>query len=251
MRRTTVCLLLASPVLVTGCSVSGAPGYRWDLGVIGAYLPLLLQGLVLTLFLTVATMVAGLAVGTLVAAARLSRFRLLRLFVAGYIELMRGTPALVQLVWVYYCVPILFGIQLPAIPAVVLALTLNVAAYYGEAFRSGIQAVPREQVETAEVLGLSYAGRMRFVVLPQAIRTVLPVLISTSIALFKDTSLVSTLGVADLMYNGQIAATQTYRPIEVLSAVALIYFAVAFPTSIALRGLELRLSRHRVKQMTS
>jgi polar amino acid transport system permease protein len=231
---------------IAGCASSNAPTYRWDLSVVGRYLPLLAQGLEVTLLIAVFTIAAGLALGALVAAGRLSRWAPIRIFVAGYIELMRGTPALVQLVWVYYCVPILLGIQLPAIPAVILALTLNVAAYYGEAYRSGIQAVPREHVETAEVIGLTYVQRMRHVILPQALRTVLPVLISTSVALFKDTALVSTLGVADLMYNGQLAAINTYRPLEILTVVALVYFAVAFPVTMLLRRLEIRLARHRV-----
>lgn len=135
---------------------------------------------------------------------------------------------------------------MPAIIAALIALTLNVGAFYGEAFRSGIQAVPRDQVETADVLGLSYFQRMRFVIAPQAIRTVLPVLISTSIALFKDTSLVSAIGVADLMYNGRLLASQTYRPLELLTAVAVFYFAIAFPFTILMRRLEVHLSRHRV-----
>ena len=239
-------LFSAVAIAVGGCASSG-PVYRWDFGVVRSYLPQLATGLGLTIFLTLASMAIGLVLGALVAAGRLSRYRPLRLFIGGYIEVMRGTPALVQLVWVYYCVPIILGIQVPAIPAVILALSLNVGAYYGEAFRSGIQAVPREQVETADVLGLNYIQRMRYVVLPQAFRTVLPVLISTSIALFKDTSLVSTLGVADLMYTGQVAAIQTYRPIEILTVVAVIYFCVAFPAALLGRRVELRMSRHRVQ----
>jgi len=237
---------MATVVLAVGCTSTATPAYRWDPSVAVASLPALIRGLWLTLGIAIGTMCTGLVLGAFVAFGRLSSWPFLRAFVAGYIELMRGTPALVQLVWIYYCIPIIFRIQLPAIAAVILALTLNVGAYYGEAFRSGIQAVPREHVEAAEVLGLNYYRRMRNVVLPQAFRTVLPVLISTSIALFKDTSLVSTLGVADLMYNGQLAAINTYRPLEILTTVALIYFVVAFPVTMMMRRVELRLTRHRV-----
>ena len=109
---------------------------------------------------------------------------------AAYIELFRGTPALVQLVWFYYCLPIFLGVSLPGYTAIVVALTLNVSAFYGEAYRSGIQALPKDQIDSADVLGLSYFQRLRYVVAPQAFRIVIPVLLSLSISLFKDTSLV-------------------------------------------------------------
>ncbi len=181
---------------------STAPPYEWDLGIVWQSLPTLLQGLKYTAVLTVLSIALGGAIGLVVAMLRLSAPWPVRALVTCYVELMRATPMLVQLVWVYYALPLLTGIQLPVIQAVVLALSLSMGAYYGEAFRSGIQAVAKEQVETADILGLSYAQRMRFVVVPQAFRTILPVLMSISISLFKDTSLVSTLGVTDLMYRG-------------------------------------------------
>ena len=162
---------------------------------------------------------------------------------AAYVEIFRGTPALVQLVWFYYCLPIFLGLNLPGFTAIVVALTLNVAAFYGEAYRSGIQALGKDQVDSADVLGLSYLQKMRYVIVPQAFRLVIPVLLSLSISLFKDTSLVSTLGVGDLMYQGRVVATQTYRPIEILTSVALIYFMIAAPVSMLTRRLELRLGR--------
>ena len=186
--------------------------------------------------------------GIMVAMARLSSVRAVRMAVALYVEIMRGTPALVQLVWVYYALPVLTGIQLPAFQSVVLAFTLNLGAFSGEAFRSGIQAIPREQVETADVLGLSYLQRMRYVIVPQAFRIVLPVIISIAISLFKDTSLVLTLGVADLMYNGKIVLTDTYRPLEIFTTVAVIYFIIAFPVTIIMRRLEIYLSRHLAQE---
>jgi len=134
-------------------------------------------------------------------------------------------------------------LNLPGLTAIVVALTLNVAAFYGEAYRSGIQALGKDQVDSADVLGLSYLQKMRYVIVPQAFRLVIPVLLSLSISLFKDTSLVSTLGVGDLMYQGRVVATQTYRPIEILTSVALIYFIIAAPVSMLTRRLELRLGR--------
>ena len=235
-------------ILTTVGGASSVPAYQWDFGVIGPYLNFLVQGLVLSLEITVITITLGLVLGIMVAMARLSSVRPLRMAVALYVEVMRGTPALVQLVWIYYALPIVTGIQLPAFESVILAFTLNLGAFYGEAFRSGIQAIPREQIETGDVLGLSYLQRMRYVIVPQAFRIVLPVVISIGISLFKDTSLVSTLGVADLMYNGKTVATETYRPLEIFTTVAIIYFIVAFPITIIMRRYEIYLSRHLAQE---
>jgi polar amino acid transport system permease protein len=215
----------------------------FDWGLALRYLPLLMRGLATTLEISALIIALGLVLGLFVAGGRLSRSPLINGPVSAYVELFRGTPALVQLVWFYYCLPIFLGISLPGLTAIVVALTLNVAAFYGEAYRSGIQALPRDQVDSADVLGLSYLQRMRYVIVPQAFRLVIPVLLSLSISLFKDTSLVSTLGVADLMYQGRVVATETYRPIEILTSVAAIYFLMAFPVSMLTRRLELRLGR--------
>jgi polar amino acid transport system permease protein len=199
----------------------------------------------MTLAVTVVVIVLGFALGTIVAAGRLARSSLISKPVAVYIEFFRGTPALIQLVWIYYCLPIVLGLELPTFTSIVVALTLNVGAFYGEAIRAGIQAIPRDQTEAADILGLSYVDKMRFVVLPQAFRIIIPVALSQSISLFKDTALVSTLGVADLMYQARVLATETYRPIEILSTAALIYFVIAFPCTIATRLLEVRLATVR------
>jgi len=219
--------------------------YEWAWRVVPRALPVLFKGLQLTLLVTVFVIVLGLLLGILVAAGRLSRNPLISKSVAMYIEFFRGTPALVQLVWIYYCLPIILGIELPSFTSIVVALTLNVGAFYGEAIRAGIQAIPRDQMEAADILGLSYPDKMRFVVLPQAFRIIIPVALSLSISLFKDTSLVSTLGVADLMYQARVLSTETYRPMEILTTAALIYFIIAFPCTIATRVLELRLASVR------
>ncbi|TMI82488.1 MAG: amino acid ABC transporter permease [Bacillati bacterium ANGP1] len=227
-----------APAIAFGAAV---PYFEWDLAF--RYNRLLLQGLRTTLEISVVIMALGLVLGIFVAAGRLSKNPLISRSVAAYIELFRGTPALVQLVWFYYCLPIFLGVSLPGYTAIVVALTLNVSAFYGEAYRSGIQALPKDQIDSADVLGLSYFQRLRYVVAPQAFRIVIPVLLSLSISLFKDTSLVSTLGVGDLMYEGRVVATQTYRPIEILTSVAAIYFLIAFPVSLLTRRLELRMAR--------
>src|SRR5665647_347798 len=237
-------LLLLPAAGLAGCSSSGSPTYVWHFNVVSSYLPLLFEGLRLTLILTLVVVSVGMFLGIFIAAGRMTKFWPVRYLVTGYIELMRGTPTLVQLVWAYYGLSILLGIELSGLIAVGIALTLNVAAFFAEAFRSGIQSIPKEQFESADVLGLGYLNRMRYVIVPQAFSNVLPVLISLSISLFKDTSLVSTVGVADLMYNGRIVATSTYRPLEILTTVAVIYFLIAFPFTLVMRRLEIRLSHH-------
>lgn len=219
--------------------------YDWAWGIVPRAMPALLKGLQLTLLITAAVIVLGFLLGVFVAAGRLARSPMINKPVAVYIEFFRGTPALVQLVWIYYCLPIVIGLELPSIASIILALTLNVGAFYGEAIRAGIQAVPRDQSESADILGLSYVDKMRYVILPQALRIIIPVVLSQSISLFKDTALVSTLGVADLMYQARVVATETYRPLEILTVAAMLYFVLAFPCTIATRVLELRLARAR------
>jgi len=214
-----------------------------DWGIAFRYWPLLAKGLLLTFQVTVAVTILGLALGILVAAGRLARRGWINKPVAAYVEVFRGTPALIQLYWFYYCLPIFLGIRLPGLTAVVVALTLNVGAFYGEALRSGIQALPRDQTEAADIIGLSYFQKMVHVVIPQALRIVVPVLLSLTVSLFKDTSLVSALGVADLMYQARVVSTETYHPIEIFTAAAVIYFLVATPLSTLTRRLELRMAR--------
>jgi len=126
--------------------------YEWAWRVVPRALPVLFQGLRLTLLVTAVVIILGFLLGILVAAGRLSRNPLISKAVAVYIEFFRGTPALVQLVWVYYCLPIILGLELPSFASIIVALTLNVGAFYGEAIRAGIQAIPRDQVEAADIL---------------------------------------------------------------------------------------------------
>jgi polar amino acid transport system permease protein len=232
-------------LLIRSGGASPASSYAWDFGVVGRYVPVLWAGLKITAAIAVVSTVAGMLLGIPVALAQLSRLAAVRWGVTVYVEIMRCIPMLVLLVWIYYALPIITGIALPAFQAVVLAFTLNSAAFYGEAFRSGIKSLPRGQVEAATILGLSYVQRMRYVIVPQGLRNVLPVLVSISVQLFKDSSLVAIIGVADLMYNGQLASSNSYRPLEILTTVAVIYFAILFPITLALRQLEKRMSRHR------
>lgn len=218
------------------------PAYSWNFLTLKPFLGSIASGLIVTIELTAISLCLSIALGIFVAAARRSAFVPLRWVTAGYIEVMRSTPLLIQLVWIFYALPVVSGIVLPSYEAAVLALTMHMAAYYGEAYRAGIQAIPKEYIEAADVLGLNAMDRARFVVLPQAVRNVLPVLVTLSLLLLKDTSLVSILGINDLMNIGQFIALSTFKPLEVLTTVGVIYLLVALPLTILVRKLEVRMA---------
>lgn len=198
----------------------------------------LLDGLVVTVQLTVIANVIGLTLGFVVALLAISPSRLIRYPTMLYIEFFRCTPALMQIVWFFYCIPIIFGVFIPGLAMGILALGLNLVAFNAEAYRAAIQGVPREQVDASVALGLSSFQRTTSVVLPQAFRASLPVLLSNGIGTFQQSALVAVVAIEDLMYKGKILATDTYRPIETFTIVALIYFAISFPISQIVEYLE-------------
>jgi polar amino acid transport system permease protein len=238
-----VAVLLGLVVVLSGCDRQNVH-YDWDWGIVPQYLPRLLDGLKISLEVTGLAAVFGTVLAVPVAFGRLSSSRLVRALFTIYVEVFRGTPALVQLVAFYYILPIATGFQLDGLVSAVIALTLNMGAFAGEAFRSGVQAIPKEQMEAADILGLRGPQKFQHVTLPQAFRIILPVYISYLVALFKDSSLVSVIGVSDLMYTGSTIVSTTYRPMEILPTVAAIYLAVALPFTLLARRLERRLSRH-------
>jgi polar amino acid transport system permease protein len=185
-------------------------------------------------------MFLGLPAGLLVALARLSRIAPLRILARGYVEIIRGTPVLLQLVYVYFALPHA-GIKFDPFTAGTIALSVNYAAYLSEVFRAGIQAIDRGQVEAGLSLGMSRSLLMRRIILPQAIRIILPPIGNYFISLFKDTSLVSIITLQDLMFSGQILAASTFKDFEIYTLIAIIYLAICFPSSIAVSSLERKL----------
>ena len=202
----------------------------------------LVQGFNATLVVTGAALAIGVVLGLPLGMARLSKRRWLSAPTVAYIEVFRNTPALVQLIWIYYCLPILVGINMTAIVSCSVALGLNAAAYIAEIFRAGIQSIDRGQVDASRSLGMSYFQAMRKVVLPQAFRRMIPAFVNETVSLIKYSSLVSVLGVADLTYQAQALSTTTYRPIEVFTFVAILYFLLCTLLSFFARRLELRLA---------
>jgi His/Glu/Gln/Arg/opine family amino acid ABC transporter permease subunit len=217
-------------------------GYTFQFDVVWRNLGFLLSGVELTLIVTAAALSSGSVLGLIVALGRMSSRRWIQLPAIGYIELFRNTPALIQLMWVYYCLPILTGIEMGAAASATVALAINGAAYIAEIIRGGIQGVDRGQVEAARTLGLSYAQTMRKVVLPQAFRRMIPPFVNESVSILKFSSLVSVLGVADLTYQAQVLSTTTFRPIEIFSFIAVVYLVLCSALSLFARRLELRLA---------
>ncbi|MBD3847822.1 polar amino acid transport system permease protein [Bosea sp. OAE752] len=219
--------------------------YEWDFSILWGYRWLLLQGLGVTVAFTAATVVGGLAIGMTAAICLLSRFRILRGFALGFIEVFRCTPVLVQLIWCYYALPMIAGIEMTPITASLLALSCYGGSFYAEIIRGGIVSIDPGQSEAASALGMTPALAMRRIILPQALRRMLPALMNQSILQFKNTSLVSVLAVPDLVYQGQIAAHDSFRPLETYSAVAVAYFMILFPLTLYVRRRERRLGEAR------
>lgn len=203
----------------------------------------LLDGLVVTLRLTVLANAMGLSLGFGVALLMMSPVRILRWTATAFVEFFRCTPALIQIVWFFYCVPMLFDVFIDGITMGVLALGLNLTAFNAEAYRAAIQAIPRAHLDASIALGLGWRVRIWHVVFPQALRMAVPVLITNAIGCFQQSALVALVAVSDLMYQAKTLSTQTYRPIETFTVVALIYLAISFPVSQLVTYFERRNSR--------
>jgi polar amino acid transport system permease protein len=219
--------------------------YQWDFSTLWDYRWLFLQGLGVTAGFTVAIVIGGLAVGLVEAICLLSRFAVLRALSLAFIEVFRCTPILVQLIWCYYALPIVAGIEMTPVTASLLALSCYGGAFYAEIIRGGIVSIDAGQSEAAAALGMTPALAMRRIVLPQALRRMLPSLMNQSILQFKNTSLVSVLAVPDLVYQGQMAAHDSFRPLETYTAIAVAYFAILFPLTVFVRYRERKLSYAR------
>lgn len=226
----------------TGAAAGAAngTGYDWDFGMLWQYRGILLGGLGYTLAFTIVSVAVGLLIGMLVGLGRLSSNPVLSFVLRAYVEVFRCTPVLVQLVWFYYALPVLTGVEMSATTAAALSLSLYGGAFYAEIVRAGIMSIGRGQADAARAIGLTPAMAMRHVVLPQAFRRMVPPLVNQSVLQLKNTSLLSVLAVPDLLYQGQVIAHDTYRPLEVYSLIAVAYFVVLLPMTNWARRLEHR-----------
>lgn len=205
-------------------------------------MPYLLQGALVTVQISVAAMVLALILGLVAAVGRLSRRRIWRVLAGFYIEVVRGTPLLVQLFIVYYGLPS-YGIRLDPFMAGFLTLGVHYGAYLSEVYRSGILSVDRGQWEAAASIGMRRSMILREIILPQAVRVILPPVGNYFISMLKDSALVATISVTELLRSGQLRVAVTFRAMEIYLLVAAIYLAMSYPLSLLTRKLEQRVSR--------
>ena len=223
--------------------MSNAPAYAWDFSFLWHYRWLILWGLGVTVSYTIGSIAIGMVIGLATGLLRLSRNKFLTLPLVAYVEVFRCTPLLVQIIWFYYALPVVLGIDIPATVAATMVLSLYTGAFYAEIVRGGVQSMERGQWDAARAIGLRQLQALRLVILPQAFRRMIPPFMNQSIIQLKNTSLVSTIAVADLLYQGQMITAATYRPLEVYTMVAALYFAVLFPLTLAAQYVERRLAR--------
>jgi polar amino acid transport system permease protein len=213
-------------------------GYVWHFDVLEEYWIVFVHGALITAQLTAIAFLIALVLGLILAFAKMSEWSVIRGPATFYVEFFRITPALVQLVWIYYAMPILTGVRFSSLVSVGLGLGLHTAAYYCEVFRAGIQAVERGHVDAAKAVGMRRTQFMRRIVLPQAVRQMIPPFINETASLIKLTTLGSVLAVNELLHAANNLITNTYRPLEIYTALAVIFAVLIYPIVYLSRQLE-------------
>jgi His/Glu/Gln/Arg/opine family amino acid ABC transporter permease subunit len=215
--------------------------FRWD--IIPGNFDFLMSGLQMTLIISGTALVFAMIGGLLLALVDMSRYLAVRAIGLAIGEVIRNTPILVQLLWVYYVLPIVFNIRISSLAAILIGLSVYMAAFMSEVYRSGIQAVPKGHREAAQVLGLTPFQSFRRIVLPQAIRFTLPPLASNFVQLIKFSSLGAVISVTEITRRGMELSSSTFRPLEIFSFIAVVYFFICWPLSMAIRFWEHRLAQ--------
>jgi len=213
----------------------------FSISIIREILPYLLKGALLTIFFSATSEVIGIIIGLVTSVIRVTRIKVLSQLAVVYVDLFRGTPLLMQIIFVYYALPYL-GINLPAIAAGIIALSINSGAYVSEIFRAGIESIDKGQTEAARSLGLSYMQAMRYVIIPQTIKRVLPPLTNEFVALIKDSSLLSVIAIAELMRTAKEMMSWKMNPSS-LTAAAIIYLIITLPLTRYVSYMEKKLKK--------
>lgn len=206
-----------------------------------SYWDVLLHGLGITLLFTVSAALIGSLLGFVISLMRVSPFRALKWPARLYVEFFRGTPMLIQLFWIYFCLPLVIGQDIHPYVSVLLAMVLFMAAITSETFRGALKSISGEQHDACVALGLNFRVKAVNVIFPQALLRSIPPLMSNNVALFKESALISSVGIADLMFVSSNISSSTARPVEFLTAAAIIYFIVAFPMTRLVDLVEQRL----------
>ncbi|MDM5299865.1 amino acid ABC transporter permease [Bacillus pumilus] len=194
--------------------------------------PYLMDGLQTTLYIFAVAIILGFIIGLIVALFRLSPFKILKFIALVFVNAIRGTPFIVQLFFIYFGLNTLEFISLDRVPAGIITVAINAGAYFSEIIRAGIQSIDKGQTEAARSLGFTGGQNMRFIVLPQAFRRMLPAITNQAIISLKDTSLLSIIGIADIMQRGQVQASATFDPLNVWLIVGIIYFVIIYLLSL-------------------
>jgi polar amino acid transport system permease protein len=215
--------------------------FRWD--VIGQNLDFLMSGLQVTLTISALTLVLAMIGGLIIALLDMSKFWPARIVGLAIGEVIRNTPILVQLLWVYYVLPMVAGINISAYTAIIIGLTVYSSAFISEVYRAGIQGVPTGHREAAQVLGLSSLQTFVRIVLPQALRLTLPPLAANFVQLIKYSSLGAVISVGEITRRGMELSSTIFRPLEVFTFIALVYFLICWPLAMGIRLWERHLSR--------
>ena len=203
-------------------------------------MPLLLTGAAVTVQITALSVLLGIIIGLFVGIARISTYRIIHLIAAVYVDFLRGTPLLVQIFLVYFALPVVTGQRIDPFIAAIAACSINSSAYVAEIFRAGIQSIDAGQMEAGRSLGMSWLQTMRYIIVPQAARRVIPPLGNEFIALLKDSSLVSVIGFEELTRRGQLIIARTYASLEIWLCVAIIYLVMTVSISRLVAWLERR-----------
>lgn len=217
--------------------------YQWDFSVVWRNFDMLLVGLANTVQITLISLAAGLVLGLVIALARLSKHAFISGPAGAFIDFFRGTPPLVQLFWVYFALPVILDTRIDSFVASVITLTLVSTAFNAEVFRGGIVSIDQGQWDGARALGMSSSQSMRRIILPQAIKRMLPVFLERLIELMKTSTIASTVSFPDLLFQAQDLSLSTYRPLEIFTVIAAMFFLIFFCASRALQALERRLAR--------
>jgi glutamine transport system permease protein len=208
--------------------------------IIVSALPMLVKGLQVTLYIFLIAILLGFLIGLVIALLRLAPLKILNWIAKGYVDTIRGTPFIVQLFFIYFGVNSLQVISLNSTTAGIITVAINAGAYFAEIIRAGIQSIDKGQTEAARSIGFTSAQTMRYIVLPQAFRRMLPTITNQSIISLKDTSLLSVIGIADLTQQGQIQASATFEAFKIWLAVGVIYFIIIYLLTLLANFVERR-----------
>ena len=220
--------------------------YEWHWQVIWNYKQIFIEGALVTLELTLLAILLGTLLGSLMAAIKKSNNQVLSFLAKAYIEIFRALPILVLLIWIYYVIPLLFNWQISGFTAAVLALALHLSAFAAETIKAGIESVPVGQFESGQALGMTGRQIMVFIILPQAIKNMLPNLLGLYINELKNSSLASIIAVNELLHRSNILISSTYRPLEIYTAIALVYLVLILPLVYLTRLAEKHLRKSKI-----